>query len=108
MGTVKTELDGDIDTVVFSGTSGFSGNFDIPPDAQEFINQGPATRVINADRGAYPDSPRDHVDIVLEVVEPGQFGVATFRVKEESISDHTADALSENYRFNSAGHLELK
>ncbi len=41
--------------------------------------------------------PKDNIDYVIEVVDPGPLGVATFRYKEETVSETEPPA--ENYSF---------
>jgi flagellin len=41
--------------------------------------------------------PKDNIDYVIEVVTPGPFGVATYRYKEETVSE--VEPPAENYSF---------
>lgn len=103
---VLTILDGDIDTIsgapiTFTGT-GFTGSFQVIADALTNDDLLVDSLVINPSNGFSPgdqggylsgatSAVGDHADFVLEIVEPGQLGTATFRVKEEPITAGTAD-----------------
>jgi len=96
---VETILDGDISgPITFKGPSGFTGGFDIIADAKNNVGTTVDAAVIPTDQGGFK-YPRDHVDYILEVVEPGQLGTATFRFKEEPLANYTADTdlFSEDY-----------
>ena len=90
------DLDGDIAEVTFSGTGSYDGQHSIDGDVT-------IRGVTSTDTTGGYERPRDNVDFVLEVVNPGPIGVATYRIKEQSIADYANDNLPEDYLFNSKG-----
>ena len=95
---VVTTLDGDIDTVSFVGTGSYDGAYELVGDVT--INGVTSTDTT----GGFP-KPRDHVDFVLEVVNPGNLNQATFRYKEQVIGDQGIDSIAEDYQFNARGNI---
>ena len=95
---VQVQLDGDVEDVSFAmnGGGNYDGQFSITGDA--LINNA----LVADNTGGYT-RPRDNVDYVLEVVDPGGVGTATFRYKEESVADYTVDPSAESYLFNAEG-----
>ncbi len=91
-------LDGDVTSVdfVMNGGGAYNGAFTVVGD--KIINN-----ILVADASGGYSRPRDNVDYVLEVVNPGALGVATFRYKEEAVSDYAVDSPAESYLFNSKG-----
>lgn len=98
------DLDGDIESVdfVFNGGGNYNQNYTITGDA--IVQTNVNTYTTNDATGGY-ERPRDNVDFVLEIVDPGPVGVATYRFKEESIANYAIDSLPENYLFNAEGSV---
>jgi len=98
---VITNLDGDISEVTFSAAPGGSGlTFSPIADALRNDETDLDAVVIPTDKGGISDRG-DHADFVLEVVDEGQFGTATFRLKSEPVPTGLADVQggSESYHW---------
>ena len=99
---LTTVLDGDLEAVSFV----LSGDYD-PQDYEIIGDVSINGQNFQDDSGGFI-SNRDRSDLVLEVVNPGEVGVATFRIKEETnFANGTVDAEPEDFRFNGAGTVTV-
>lgn len=95
---VVSDLDGDIAEITFEGTGSYDGSYQVIGDVS-------IVGLTTSDSTGGFERPRDNVDVVLEVVNPGDLGEATFRFKEQSIGDQRIDGLPEDYLFNAEGRI---